>query len=392
MNIAIPKETTDGERRVALVPDMAKRLTGKGITVRLEQGAGEQAGYPDDRYVEVGAEVVSDTASLWGGADVVLKIHMPGESRGRGTDGGGSRHEVDMLREGAVLVGLLYPLTNGDAVKRMVQRKVTSFSLDQLPRITRAQSMDVLSSMSTVAGYKAVLLAAAAVGKFFPMLVTAAGTIAPSKALVLGAGVAGLQAIATARRLGAVVQAFDVRPAVKEQVESLGAKFLEIETVAEAETAGGYAKELSEEQSRRNREVIHGAAVRADVVITTALIPGKPAPLLIGGETVRDMKPGSVIVDLAAEAGGNCALTKAGEEVTVHGVRILGPVNLPSTMPHDASRMYSKNITTFLDLLLEEGNLKLDFEDEITSATCITHEGAIRHEGTRSVIEGGSGS
>ena len=392
MNIAIPKETTDGERRVALVPDMAKRLTGKGITVRLEQGAGEQAGYPDDRYVEVGAEVVSDTASLWGGADVVLKIHMPGESRGRGTDGGGSRHEVDMLREGAVLVGLLYPLTNGDAVKRMVQRKVTSFSLDQLPRITRAQSMDVLSSMSTVAGYKAVLLAAAAVGKFFPMLVTAAGTIAPSKALVLGAGVAGLQAIATARRLGAVVQAFDVRPAVKEQVESLGAKFLEIETVAEAETAGGYAKELSEEQSRRNREVIHGAAVRADVVITTALIPGKPAPLLIGGETVRDMKPGSVIVDLAAEAGGNCALTKAGEEVTVHGVRILGPVNLPSTMPHDASRMYSKNITTFLDLLLEEGNLKLDFEDEITSATCITHEGTIRHEGTRSVIEGGSGS
>jgi len=390
VNIAIPKETTDGERRVALVPDMAKRLTGKGITVRLEQGAGEQAGYPDDRYVEVGAEVVSDTASLWGGADVVLKIHMPGESRG--TDGGGSRHEVDMLREGAVLVGLLYPLTNGDAVKRMVQRKVTSFSLDQLPRITRAQSMDVLSSMSTVAGYKAVLLAAAAVGKFFPMLVTAAGTIAPSKALVLGAGVAGLQAIATARRLGAVVQAFDVRPAVKEQVESLGAKFLEIETVAEAETAGGYAKELSEEQSRRNREVIHGAAVRADVVITTALIPGKPAPLLIGEETVRDMKPGSVIVDLAAEAGGNCALTKAGEEVTAHGVTILGPVNLPSTMPHDASRMYSKNITTFLDLLLEEGNLKLDFEDEITSATCITHEGTIRHEGTRSVIEGGSGS
>lgn len=390
MNIAIPKETTDGERRVALVPDMAKRLAGKGITVRLEQGAGEQAGYPDDQYVKVGAEIVSNAASLWGGADVVLKIHMPGEPGGG--DGGGSRHEVDMLREGAVLVGLLYPLTNGDAVKRMVQRKVTSFSLDQLPRISRAQSMDVLSSMSTVAGYKAVLLAAAAVGKFFPMLVTAAGTIAPSKALVLGAGVAGLQAIATARRLGAVVQAFDVRPAVKEQVESLGAKFLEIETVEEAETAGGYAKELSEEQSRRNRELIHGAAVRADVVITTALIPGKPAPLLIGEDTVQDMKPGSVIVDLAAEAGGNCALTKAGEEVTAHGVTILGPVNLPSTMPHDASRMYSKNITTFLDLLLEEGNLKLDFEDEITSATCITHEGAIRHEGTRSVIEGGSGS
>jgi NAD(P) transhydrogenase subunit alpha len=246
--------------------------------------------------------------------------------------------------------------------------------------------------MSTVAGYKAVLLAGATVGKFFPMLITAAGTIAPSKALVLGAGVAGLQAIATARRLGAVVQAFDVRPAVKEQVESLGARFLKIETVEDAETEGGYAKELSEEQSRRNRELIHDAAVLSDVVISTALIPGKPAPLLITEDTVKAMKPGSVIVDLAAEAGGNCAVTKAGEEVTVHGVTVLGPLNLPSSMPTHASQMYSKNITTFLDLLLEDGNLKLDFEDEIASATCITHDGAIRHEATRSVIEGGSGS
>lgn len=384
MNIAIPKETLAGERRVALVPDMAKRLVGGGSTVRVEQGAGAQAGFRDAAYSDVGAEVVSDRASVWEGADVVLKIHMP-----RASEGG---HEAEMLREGAVLVGLLSPLTNADAVRKLVQKRVSSFSLDQLPRITRAQSMDVLSSMSTVAGYKSVLLAGAALGKFFPMLVTAAGTIAPSKVLVLGAGVAGLQAIATARRLGAVVQAFDVRPAVKEQVESLGARFLEIETVEDAETAGGYAKELSEEQNRRNRELIHEAALATDAVITTALIPGKPAPVLIAEETVRAMKPGSVIVDLAASEGGNCAVTKAGEEVTVDGVTVLGPVNLPASMPTHASQMYSKNITTFLDLMIDEGNLKLDFEDEIISATCITHEGAIRHDATRSVVEGGGGS
>jgi NAD(P) transhydrogenase subunit alpha len=384
VNIAIPKETVAGERRVALVPDMAKRLVGKGSTVRVEQGAGLEAGYPDDAYAAAGAEVVGDRAALWGGSDVVLKIHMPQAFEGR--------HEAELLREGAVLVGLLFPLSHADAVRKLAQRRVSSFSLDQLPRITRAQSMDVLSSMSTVAGYKTVLLAAAAVGKFFPMLVTAAGTIAPSKVLVLGAGVAGLQAIATARRLGAVVQAFDVRPAVKEQVESLGARFLEIETVEDAETAGGYAKELSEEQNRRNRELIHKAAIATDVVITTALIPGKAAPLLIAEETVRAMKPGSVIVDLAAPEGGNCAVTKAGEDVTVDGVAVLGPVNLPASMPTHASQMYSKNITTFLDLLIDEGTLKLDFEDEIVSATCITHEGAVRHEATRSMIEGGGES
>ena len=273
MIIAIPRETLDGEQRVALVPDMAKRLVGKGITVRVEHGAGLAAGYPDDLYTKAGAEVVGDSAALWGGADLVLKIHMPREV--------GGRHEAELMREGAVLIGFLFPLADPDGVKKMVGRKVTSFSLDQLPRISRAQSMDVLSSMSTVTGYKAVLVAGAAVGKFFPMLVTAAGTIAPSKVLVLGAGVAGLQAIATARRLGAVVQAFDVRLAVKEQVESLGARFLESDKIEDAETEGGYAKELSDEQNRRNRELIHKAAIDSDVVITTALIPGKPAPLLI---------------------------------------------------------------------------------------------------------------
>lgn len=385
VKIGIPKESFEGERRVALVPDMAKRLVRAGLTVRIEQGAGIRAGFPDGLYADAGAEVVGDSESIWGGGavDVLLKIHMPGES--------GGRHEAESLGDGAVLVGLLQPLQHLDAVSKLARGNVTSFSLDFLPRITRAQSMDVLSSMSTVAGYKAVLLGAAALGKFFPMLVTAAGTIVPSKVLVMGAGVAGLQAIATARRLGAVVHAFDVRPAVKEQVESLGARFLEIETIEDAETAGGYAKELSEEQNKRIRDLTHEAAKSADVVITTALIPGKPAPLLITEEMVGDMKPGSVIVDLAAEAGGNCALTKPGEDVTIGGVTILGPVNLPSSMPTHASQMYSKNITTFLDHLLEEGELKLDFDDEITSAACITHGGKIVHEATRTAAEGGGG-
>ena len=384
MKIGIPRETVEGERRVALVPDMAKRLVGGGHTVRVEQGAGVRAGFPDASYADVGVEVVGDAAALWGGVDLLLKIHMPGES--------GGRHEAGSLSDGSVVVGLLQPLQHLEAVEKLAGGNVTSFSLDLLPRISRAQSMDVLSSMSTVAGYKAVLLGAAAIGRFFPMLVTAAGTIAPSKVLIMGAGVAGLQAIATARRLGAVVHAFDVRPAVKEQVESLGARFLEIETIEGAETAGGYAKELSEEQNKRIRELTHEAAKAADVVITTALIPGKPAPLLITEEMVADMKPGSVIVDLAAEAGGNCALTRAGEDVTAGGVTILGPVNLPSSMPTHASQMYSKNITTFLDHLLDEGELKLDFEDEITSATCITHEGKVVHEATRTAIDGESGS
>ena len=384
MKIAIPRETVHGERRVALVPDMAKRLAGDGLTVQVEQGAGVKAGFTDSAYADVGAEVVPDATALWRGADIVLKIHMPATS--------GARNEAEMLREGATLIGLLFPLQHHAAVSALARRDVTSFSLDFLPRITRAQSMDVLSSMSTVAGYKSVLMGAAAIGKFFPMLMTAAGTLAPTKVLVMGAGVAGLQAIATAHRLGARVQAFDVRSAVKEQVESLGAQFLELEDMEDAETAGGYAKELSEEQSKRIRDLTHQAAKAVDVVITTALIPGKPAPLLITEEMVRDMRPGSVIVDLAAEAGGNCALTKAGEDVTVGDVTILGPVNVPSTMPTHASQMYSKNITTFLAHLLEDGELKLDFEDEITSSTCVTRGGKIVHESTRTAIEGGSGS
>ena len=384
MNIAIPREIVGGERRVALVPDSAKRLVGDGMTVRIERNAWNAAGYLDEVYRAAGAEIVDDPVALWGDASIVLKIQMPQMHPQLG------RHEAELLAKDTPVVGLFMPLSNHDGVRKLAATNAIAFSLDALPRITRAQSMDVLSSMSTVAGYKAVLLAAANLGRFFPMLVTAAGTIAPSKALVLGAGVAGLQAIATARRLGAVVSAFDVRAAVKEQVESLGASFLETPVSADAEDAGGYAKALSEEQHQRELELIHEHIKGVDVVITTALIPGRPAPELITEDMVRDMKPGSVIVDLAAEMGGNCVCTEAGRDVVKHDVTILGPINLPSTMPTHASQMYSKNIVTFLRHIVEDGALKLDFDDEITGATCITRDGEITHDETRKAIEGGS--
>jgi NAD(P) transhydrogenase subunit alpha len=320
--------------------------------------------------------VVTDRAQVWA-ADLLVMLDAP-------PDG-------EQLPAGAVLVGQFGVLTNHAAVQSLARRNVTSFSLEMLPRITRAQSMDVLSSMSTIAGYKAVLLAAASIGKFFPMLITAAGTIAPSKTLVLGAGVAGLQAIATARRLGAVVEAFDVRPAVKEQVESLGAKFLEAEAGdLTAEGEGGYAQEMSEEQHKRELELIHQHIAKTDVVITTALIPGKPAPVLITEEMVRDMKPGSVIVDLAAEMGGNCALTEKGKDVVKHGVTIIGRLNLPATMPVHASQMYARNMSSFIALLIKDEAVNLDFEDEIVQGSCITHEGKIVHDRVRQAVEGGA--
>ncbi len=376
MIVAVPKESSAGERRVALTPDAAKRLAAKGLTVRVERGAGEAASHADEQYRKAGCEVVEDRAQLLA-ADIVLTVSALAED--------------DPLEEGSVLVGVFQPLTDHATVRSLARRNVTSFSLDLLPRITRAQSMDVLSSMSTVAGYKAVLLAATSLGKFFPMLVTAAGTIAPAKTLILGAGVAGLQAIATARRLGAVVEAFDVRPAVKEQVESLGAKFLETESEdLSAEGEGGYAKAMSEEQHKRELELLHKHVRDADIVITTALIPGKPAPVLITAEMVRDMRPGSVIVDLAAEMGGNCALTEKDREVVKHGVVIIGKTNLAATMPVHASQMYARNVSTFLALLIDDGNVKLDFEDEIIQGSCITHEGKIVHDRVRQAVEGGS--
>lgn len=360
MQIGVPKETVAGERRVALMPDLAGKLVKAGYAVTIQAGAGVEAGAPDEAYRAAGGAV----GDPWG-ADVVCKVQKPDAS------------EVGNLREGASLIGLLQATTNPDLVRLLAQRRVTAFSLELLPRITRAQAMDVLSSQATVAGYKAVLLAAAATGRFFPMLVTAAGTLPPARVLVLGAGVAGLQAIATARRLGGVVSAFDVRAAVKEQIESLGAKFLALDIGEQAETAGGYAKQLSEDTHRRELEFIARHVKDADVVITTAAIPGKRAPVLITADAVRGMKPGAVIVDLAVETGGNCELAEAGKEVVHHGVRILGPTNLPATMPQHASQMYARNVSAFLQHLIKDGAVNLDLTDEITKATCVTHDGKV---------------
>jgi NAD(P) transhydrogenase subunit alpha len=364
MVVGVPRETAAGERRVALVPETVRRLTGEGVTVSVERGAGEEASFFDEDYVEAGARTTDD---VYAEADVVCTVRRP------------SLDEADRLRAGTTLVGLLAPLAAPELARKLADGGVTSFSLDQVPRITRAQPLDALSSQSTVAGYKAVLLAASALGKFFPMLTTAAGTIVPARVLVLGAGVAGLQAIATARRLGAVVSAFDVRPVVKEQVESLGAKFLELEIEGE-EAAGGYAAALSEEQHRREQDLIAEAVAGSDAVVTTALIPGQPAPLLITEEAVASMRPGSVIVDLAAEAGGNAAVTEPGRTVVHHRVTVIGDTNLPSTMPVHASQMYSRNVASFLGVIVKDGELALDFDDEIVRETCVTHEGRVLKE------------
>jgi len=372
--ICVPKESGAEERRVVLTPDVVKRLVQQGQQVRVQENAGVAASHADESYIEAGATIVADATALWREADILLMVGRPGK-------------ELPPMKEGAILAGMLFPLTHPELVKELARARVTSFSLDQLPRISRSQVMDVLSSMSTISGYKAVLLAAAHLGKFLPMLITAAGTMAPARLFVLGAGVAGLQAIATGRRLGAVVSAFDVRPAVKEQVESLGAKFLEAEAL-ESEGGGGYAKQLSEEQHRREQDLLHEHLREVDVVVTTALIPGRPAPELITEQMVKDMKPGAVIVDLAAESGGNCALTRRGETVEHNGVTILGPVNLPASTPVHASQMLAKNMFSFLGVLLDgEGQLNLDFEDKIVKGTCITHEGRVVHEATRQAME-----
>ncbi len=367
MKVGVAKESAAGERRVALVPDGVSRLVGAGVEVLVEEGAGSGASFLDPAYEEAGAEIVADVFTT---ADLVCKVQKP------------TGEELERLREGTVLVAFLQPLTNPDVVRALAERRVTAFSMDSIPRITRAQPMDALSSQSTVAGYKAALLAATHLGKFFPMLTTAAGTIPPAKILVLGAGVAGLQAIATARRLGGVVSAFDVRPAVKEQVESLGARFLELD-VEGAEGVGGYAVALAEDEHAREQELIARHVQESDAVITTALVPGQPAPVLITEGAVRGMRPGSVVIDLAAEAGGNCALTEPGRTVARDGVTIVGALDLPSTLPTHASQMYSRNVWTLLDHLLEDGELALDFEDEITRETCVTHDGRVLKEASK---------
>lgn len=373
MKVSVPKEIIPGENRVALVPEAIGPLRTAGLEILVECEAGDGAFFPDRAYEAAGATLVSDPSSVFAQADIILKVQIPVLNPALG------KHEVELMREGAVLISFLQPFTRPDVVKHLAERKITSFSMDCIPRIARAQKMDALSSQSTVAGYKAVLTAAGSLGKFLPMLVTAAGTIPPAKVLVLGAGVAGLQAIATARRLGAIVQAYDVRAAVKEQIESLGAAFLEVDLAdQQTEDESGYARELTVESQERERTLLCHHVPQADIVITTALIPGKRAPVLITAEMVRDMRAGSVIVDLAAEAGGNCELTEPGQVVSRHGVTIHGPLNLPSTMPVHASQMYSKNVSSFLLQLVRNGKLELDFNDPITNDTCITHEGEVR--------------
>ena len=364
MIVSVPKETGPGETRVALVPEVAGRLAGSGVEVTVEAGAGAAAHHPDSDYVEAGAQVGDGFSG-----EVVAKVAPP------------SAEEIGRLGQGSVLVGFLQPLTAGDTVRALADAGVTSFAMEAIPRITRAQSMDALSSQATVSGYRAALIAAQELPRFFPMLTTAAGTVRPAKVLVLGAGVAGLQAIATARRLGAVVQAFDVRSAVKEQIESLGARFLELDMgLEDAEAAGGYARQLTEEEQAKQRDLLAVEIGKMDAVISTAAVPGRRAPLLVTEQAVRNMKPGSVIVDLAAETGGNCELTEPGETVVREGVTIVGELNLPATMPLHASQMYARNVAAFLGVLLRDGELALDFDDEIVRGTCVTHEGRVLKE------------
>ena len=371
MRIAVPRETVPGETRVALIPETVARLVKSGLELSVEAGAGERAMFVDEAYRQAGATLVADTRELYAQADVVLKVREPAAHPTLGV------HEAELIRQGAVLISFLGRDAGSEAARKLEARGVTAFSMEMIPRISRAQKMDALSSMSTVAGYKAVLLGAAALGKFFPLLMTAAGTIAPARVFVLGAGVAGLQAIATARRLGAVVEAFDVRPAVRDEVQSLGATFVGHELLdAAAVAAGGYAKEMTPEQQAKQRQLVADRLKQSDVVISTAMVPGRKAPILIPEATVREMRPGSVIVDLAAEMGGNCELTSPGADVVRHGVTILGPVNLATTVPVHASQMYSRNIAALLVQLVKDGALHLDFDDEITRDTCLVRGAA----------------
>ena len=372
---------------MALVPETVEKLIRQGVSVSIERGAGAGAYIHDSAYEAAGAQIAPDARALYESADLVIRIHRPMTHPTLGV------HEVDLLREGSALIAMLWPLQNAELARRLADRKITAFSMDAIPRIARAQALDVLSSMSTVAGYRAVLMAAGSLPRFFPLLMTAAGTIPPARVFIIGAGVAGLQAIATARRLGAVVEAFDTRAAVKEQVQSLGATFVEAELgVGDAEDKGGYAKALSEDAHKRELDLIGGHVKNADIVVTTALIPGQRAPLLITREMVESMKPGSQIVDLAGEFGGNCELSKPGESVVAHEITIHAPLNLPATLPVHASQMYSRNIASFLALLLKDGAMVVNFEDQIIKDSCITHEGRIVHERTRALVDGGAGA
>ena len=374
MLVGVPKESVAGERRVALVPEVVRRVTARGVDVLVEAGAGAGAIIPDALYADAGASVAEDAAQVWA-APVVVKVAPP------------SGEEIARLHAGGVLIAFLAPLSSAATTSALAQAKVTAFAMEAIPRISRAQSMDALSSQSNVAGYRAALLGAEQIGRFYPMLMTAAGTIPPAKVLVLGAGVAGLQALATARRLGAQTTGYDVRPEVAEQVRSLGANWLELGNEAAGE--GGYARELTDEEKAAQQQALTDAIKGFDVVITTALVPGRPAPRLVTAEAVEGMKPGSVIVDLAGETGGNCELTTPGETTVVHDVTICSPLNLPAEMPEHASQLYARNIQALLELMLDEqGELKLDFDDEIIAGACVTRDGEIVNAGAKALVEG----
>jgi NAD(P) transhydrogenase subunit alpha len=378
MRIAVPKESARDERRVALTPDGAKELIGKGTKLSVQSQAGAASLCPDEAYAEVGADICPDFATTVGGAEVVLKVLPP------------TVEEIEALRPGTVLVSFLMPTANSAIIETLCAHQISAFAMDMMPRISRAQSMDAISSMSTIAGYQAAILCADALPMFFPMLMTAAGTLPPARIFVIGAGVSGLQAIATCRRLGAIVEAFDVRPAVKEQIESLGGKFVGMSLLTEeAEDASGYAKEVSGDTHARELELIASRLPHVNAVITTALIPGKPAPTLITNEMVRKMRPGSVIVDIAATNGGNCEATVPGQNIVKDGVTIIGQTDLIGRMACDASRMYSKNISSFLGLMLKDGDLEIDMTDEIIKGTLVTHEGRLVHEIIRLALERG---
>jgi len=381
LKVAVAREVFEGETRVALIPASVEGLRKSGHEVLMESGAGAHAWFLDDQYEAAGAAIVKDPEELYRAADVVLKVNPPEMHPQAG------RHEVDLLREGAAIIGFLMPLDNPEVVEKLARRRITSFAMEYVPRITRAQSMDALSSMATVSGYKAALMAADHLRKFFPLLMTAAGTILPATVLVLGAGVAGLQAVATAKRLGARVEAFDPRPAVKEQVHSLGAQFVEMEVSEQVETAGGYAKEQSEEFLRREQQTIAARLPKVDVVITTAQVFGKKAPILITEEMVKGMRPGSVIVDLAVRQGGNCALSRPRETVEKFGVTIIGAWNLAASIPIHASQMYAKNVTSLFLSIYPSPAAVPNFEDEITKASCITHGGEIVQASVRKALK-----
>lgn len=376
MKLAVLKETEDGENRVAIIPDSIKRISQKGFEILIEKDAGLAAGYSDQDYEAKGATIVADIKDLLKQADCVVKVRPP------------SIDEAEAMKDGIFFMSIIQSTMRHDLVNKLAEKKITSFGLDVIPRTSLAQAMDVLSSMSTISGYKAVLLAADTINKFFPMLMTAAGTIAPAKVLVLGAGVAGLMACATAKRLGGVVEAFDVRPEVKDQVKSVGAKFVEVPVEEDGSGEGGYAKEMSDDYKKKQAELISKHIAKSDVVIPTALIPARKAPILITEEQVQSMKPGSVIVDIAAEMGGNCALTEPGETVIQHGVTIVGHANLPSTMSFHASQMFSKNIEKFLFHLCDENGFKMDMEDEITAGSIVTKDGEVIHELTKQIMAG----